>query len=92
MPGIRLFWSFALLAILLLAALSIPRMGATQELPPPANMRILGGPTYVPVGAAPFQSGPGSIAWFIATPAAGDPYAVHCNSIANQCYKIAFPK
>jgi len=82
----------ALFAILLLAALlAAPRNAATQQLPPPSNLRLMqGGTTYTPVGVAAIGSG-GSAAWFVAVPTEGDPYSVECNSATAKCIKIALP-
>jgi hypothetical protein len=92
MTRLLLLGGVALFAILWLAALlAAPRIAATQQLPPPSNVRLMqGGTTYAPVGVATIGSG-GTAAWFIAVPTEGDPYSVECNSIASKCIKIAFP-
>jgi hypothetical protein len=92
MTRVQLLGGTALFAILLLAAsLAAPRIAATQQLPPPSNVRLMQrGTTYTAVGVAPIASG-GTMAWFIAVPTEGDAYSVECNSTLTKCIKIAFP-
>ena len=92
MTRVRLLSGLALVATLLLAALLVgPRIAATQQLPPPSNLRLMqGGTTYTPVGVGPIGSA-GTAAWFIAVPTEGDPYSVVCNSTASKCIKVEFP-
>ena len=92
MTRVQLSGGIAVFAILLLLTLlAAPRIAATQQLPPPSNVRLMqAGTTYTPVGVGPIGSG-GTAAWFIAVPTEGDPYSVECNSAAAKCVKIALP-
>jgi len=68
----------------------VPRIAATQQLPPPSSFRGAT-TTYSAVGVASTGGGEGTIAWFMALPQTGNAYPVACFSADRKCYQIAFP-
>ena len=102
MTRIRLFGGIALVVSLSLVGLLVPGIAATQQPTPPKSLSVAGAPatppaakagtTYIPVGVA--SSGVYTVAYLIAVPPAGNPYAVACLTSAGsvpECQKGTLP-
>jgi hypothetical protein len=87
MTRVAILSGIATVIVVSAAALLMPNMASTQQLPPPRNP-LAASPTYTPAGVG----GNAGSAWFIATTSNNEHYPVLCEKTGNgiQCYSGKF--